>query len=229
MTLDTYTKMLMNKSFRMNSIVSMNDESESFYLSDGLCNIYTGNEKNEKYKKTVENSRILISSFTDQGDSSLMWRLYGDSGKGVCICFKVPKNKVTKIHYLSTKNIGYEKLKKCVEDLKNDNINLYFKDIDNYTYYTKSDGFKYEDEYRIAYMCNEKDLSWTKYGDLLSLYRDFTFNGNRCELLEIQMNRLIIGAKLPNFDVNYPILVDLTNRIFNVSNILISKEDKFRE
>lgn len=228
-TLETYFKMLMGKSFRMNSIVSMNDESESLFLSDGLCKVYTDNLNNEKYERIVKNSRTLISSLTDQDDSSLMWRLYGDSGKGVCIGLRVPRKKVTKIHYLSERNAGYAKLKECVDDLRDEGINIYFKDIDNFTNYTKSDGFKYEDEYRITFTCDEKDLSWAKYGNLLSPYRDFSFNGNYCELIDIQIHSLLIGAKLPNFEVNYPLLVDLTNRVFNVSIINLSKEDKFRE
>jgi len=224
MSLETYFKMLMNKTFRMNSIVSMNDESESFFLGDELCSMYTGEGIQEKYIRTIENSRTLISSFTDQYDSALMWRLYGDSGRGICINFCVPKNKVTKIHYLSENYTGYAKLKKCVDNLKKQDIRLYFKDIDKFKYYTKSDGFKYEDEYRLSFTCTEEDLSWAKYGNLLSPYRDFSLKGNRCEVIEIEMNNILIGAKLPNFEVNYPLLVDLTNRIFNINQINISEQ-----
>ncbi|WP_018108164.1 DUF2971 domain-containing protein [Bacteroides propionicifaciens] len=229
MSLDTYYSMLNNNSFRMNSIVAMNDESESFFLDDGITNIYDGEGKDEKYLKTVENSRILITSFTDQHDSALMWRLYGDSGRGVCLSFIVPKNKVKKIHYVNTRSEGYQKLKRCVDNLKKEGISLYFKDFDNFKYYAKSDGFKYEDEYRLSYRCTEEDLKWAKYGNLLSPYKDFNISNQEIKEIDIKLSWLIIGAKLPNFSVNYPLLVDMTNRKFGISVINISEHDKFRE
>lgn len=229
MSFDTYFSMLNNKTFRMNSIVAMNDESESFFLDDGITNIYDGEGKDEKYLKTVENSRILITSFTDQYDNALMWRLYGDSGKGVCLCFTVPKNKVKKIHYVNTRSEGYEKLKRCVDNLNKEGIRLYFKDFDNFKYYAKSDGFKYEDEYRLSFHCKEEDLKWTKYGNLISPYKDFSISDKNIEGIDIKLIELTIGAKLPNFSVNYPLLVDMTNRNFGLDMINISEHNKFRE
>lgn len=229
MSLDTYFMMLMHKTFRMNSIVSMNDESESFFLSDQLCNIYRDDGVEERYLNTIENSRTLITAFTDQCDSGLMWRLYGDSGRGVCLGFQVPKNRVKKIHYISERDAGYAKLKKCVDDLNSQDITLYFKDIDSFKYYTKSDGFKYEEEYRLSYTCVEEELSWAKYGSIISPYRDFSFIKNRCEIIDIHLSSVWIGAKLPNFDVNYPLLVELTNKHLHTNILYISKQNKFRE
>ena len=106
---------------------------------------------------------------------------------------------------------------------------IYFKDADQFKYYTKSDGFKYEEEYRLSYTCDEDDLSWAKYENILSPYRDFSFIKNECELIDIKLSSVWIGAKLPNIDVNYPLLVELTNKHLHTSVINISKQNKFRE
>ena len=229
MSLDTYFSMLMNKTFRMNSILAMNDESESFFLDEDLFDIYSGKGVAEKYNNVIQNSRTLISSFTNQGDSGLMWRLYGENGRGICLGFEVPKNKIKKIHYLSELNAGYSKLKNCVNDLLKEGISIYFKDANQFKYYTKSDGFRYEEEYRLSYTAAEEELAWAKYGNILSPYRDFSFIKNRCELIDIKLFSVWIGAKLPNFDVNYPLLVELTNKHLHTNIIYISKQNKFRE
>ena len=200
MSLDTYFSMLMNKTFRMNSILAMNDESESFFLDEDLFDIYSGKGVAEKYNNVIQNSRTLISSFTNQGDSGLMWRLYGENGRGICLGFEVPKNKIKKIHYLSELNAGYSKLKNCVNDLLKEGISIYFKDANQFKYYTKSDGFRYEEEYRLSYTAAEEELAWAKYGNILSPYRDFSFIKNTCEIIDIKLSSVWIGAKLPNFD-----------------------------
>lgn len=229
MPLDTYFSMLIHKTFRMNSIVAMNDKSESFFLDEAITNRYDGEGRDEKHVQTIENSRVLITSFTDKYDSALMWRLYGDLGKGVCLGFEVPKKKVRKIHYVSTQSKGYQKLKRCVDNLKKDGILLNFKDFDSLKYYAKSDGFNHEDEYRLSYHCAEEDLRWAKYGNLISPYKDFTILNGKLEDLDIKLISLEIGGKLPNFEVNYPLLVDMTNRNIGISHINISEHNKFRE
>lgn len=229
MSLSTYFSMLKNTSYRMNSITSMNDESESFFLNDDLFELYSGKGKEERYGTLIENSRILISSFTDKNDNSLMWQLYGDFGKGICLRFRINKDQVKKIHYIDERSEGYIKLKKIVQVLKSDNIEIIFSDADKYKFYMKSDGFKHEDEYRLTHICEDEKLSWTMYGNLISPYRDFSLINGRFEELGLRICSVTIGAKIPNFEVNYPLLVELTNKTFGVELINISEHNKFRE
>ena len=71
--------------------------------------------------------------------------------------------------------------------------------------------------------CEEKDLETTKYGDLISFYKDYVFSD-----LEIKPETLYIGSNLPQRDVNYPLIVDIANRKLNIHIINNSSVDQLR-
>lgn len=236
MSLDTYLCILKYKRIRLNSIVSMNDSSEGFFLGDYLCDAYDDvrlKNTNEEYyksnptslrnKKIVEYKNTLIMSLTERIDDALMWRLYGDCGRGVCLCFKVPRNLVHTIIYISETNEKLFMLKKSIEEWKKKGINVKIPSIGDYMMVTKSVQFDYECEYRITKTCDNSKLQITKYGDLISFYHDFSL-----EELGIVANSLYIGSNLPHRDINYPLLVDLSNRILNIHIINNSEVDKLR-
>lgn len=79
--------MMKNKTFRMNSIISQSDTTETFYLGDFLCDEYENEMK--RFKGILSEKNILISSFTNLFDNLQMWKEYGDKGKGICLGFKV--------------------------------------------------------------------------------------------------------------------------------------------
>ena len=96
-TLDTFKKILEKGTIRLNSIVSMNDTSEAFFLGDYLCSAYNDtlrskfedcicqDKKGLRYNKLLEYKNYLIGSFTTKYDDPLMWERYGDKYQGVCI------------------------------------------------------------------------------------------------------------------------------------------------
>lgn len=98
-----------------------------------------------------------------------------------------------------------------------------FTDIDKYMFFIKSIQFEYEHEYRLMKECEEKDLETTKYGDLISFYKDYVFSD-----LEIKPETLYIGSNLPQRDVNYPLIVDIANRKLNIHIINNSSVDQLR-
>lgn len=99
-------------------------------------------------------------------------------------------------------------------------VNVMFTDIDKYMFFTKSIQFEYEHEYRLMKECEENSLETTKYGDLISFYKDYNFSD-----LEIKPVTLYIGSNLPQRDVNYPLIVDIANRKLKIHVINNSRVD----
>ena len=224
-SLGTYMEMLKNRTFRANSITSMNDTSESFYLGEFLCNIYKSSE--ERYKEIVKNHNTLITSLSKRYDSALMWRLYGDSGKGVCLVFDVKDADTKPILYIGDKTPRYQQLRTVIQNLNKKGINIFIYDIEKLRFYVKSEQFDYEEEYRLLH--SSDDISFTQYENLISYYKDLKIDEKGCiPELGIRIVEIIVGANLAQREVNYPLLVNLTYKTFGVSIINWSEVDKLR-
>lgn len=224
-SLETYMNMLKNRTFRTNSITSMNDTSETFFLGEFLCNI--NQSKKERYKEIIKNHNTLITSLSKSYDSALMWRLYGDNGKGICLVFDVNSANANPILYIGERDSRYQQLRTAIKKLNNEGTNVYIHDIDEQRFFVKSSQFDYEEEYRIKYTSD--DISYTQYGDLISYYKDFQIDETGyIPELKIRIDEIIVGANLPQPETNYPLLVNLSNKTFGVSIINWSEVDKFR-
>ena len=224
-SLGTYMNMLKNRTFRINSITSMNDTSESFFLGEFLCNVYQSKE--ERYKETIKNHNTFITSLSKLYDSALMWRLYGDNGKGVCLVFDVKSAKAKPILYIGRKVSRYQQLRTAIRNLNNKGINIFIHDIESQRFYVKSDQFDYEKEYRLLH--SSDNISYTQYEDLISYYKDLKIDEKGCiSELGIRIEEIIVGANLAQREVNYPLLVNLTYKTFGVSIINWSEVDKLR-
>lgn len=224
-SLGTYMNMLKNRTFRINSITSMNDTSESFFLGEFLCNVYQSKE--ERYKETIKNHNTFITSLSKLYDSALMWRLYGDNGKGVCLVFDVKSAEVKPILYIGRKVPRYQQLRTAIQNLNKKGINIFIHDIESQRFYVKSDQFDYEEEYRLLY--SSDDISYTQYEGLISYYKDLKIDEKGfIPRLGIRIEEIIVGANMPQREVNYPLLVNLTYNTFGVSVINWSEVDKLR-
>ena len=114
-----------------------------------------------------------------------MWRLYGDNGKGVCLVFKAEGEKIRPIIYIKNNDPSLKNLKDCIKELRKKNIKFHFSALDKYMFFVKSSQFEDEDEYRIGFKVQNKELSYAKYGDLISFYKDFDFNDSEVEEIGI--------------------------------------------
>lgn len=227
MSLQTYMAMLQNSSFRMNSITSMNDTSESFFLGDLLGELEFIGESS--YAKEIENKDILISSFCTNRDDAVLWENYGDCFKGVCLVFEIEDSILRPIIYLTEENPEIQPYKEAIKELRSKGINIHFSGVDDYACYTKSSQFESEHEFRLAKKQLEKSLSYTIYGDnLICAYRDFKFDNYDFGRLGIKPVELIIGANMPNQDVNFPLLVHLSFKKFGIKAVNRSKQNKKR-
>ncbi len=236
MSFNTYIEMLKSKKIRLNSIMSMNDSSETFYLGDYLCKAYEDERRKvlhpkSRYfqdgglrkKKVVEYKNNLIGCFSEKKDDALMWRLYGDGGKGVCLEFQIENDSLKPVLYLDEKNQRVKQLTEIASKLKNEGITLYYNDLSKYHFYTKSQQFQYEGEWRIMRETGNEDLKVANYDGLVCLYKDFLFDE-----LGLKPVMLYLGANLAYKDVNVPLLVDLSKRELNVQHVMMSDVESLR-
>ena len=216
--------------------MSMNDSSETFYLGDFLCKAYEDERRKvlhpkSRYfqdgglrkKKVVEYKNNLIGCFSDKRDDALMWRLYGDGGKGVCLEFQIENDSLKPVLYLDEKNQKVKKLTEVASKLKNEGITLYYKDLSKYHFYTKSQQFQYEGEWRIVKEASDEELSVANYDGLVCLYKNYEF-----EELGLKPVMLYLGANLAYKDVNVPLLADLSKRELNVRHVMMSDVESLR-
>lgn len=161
-TLDTFTKIFQYGTIRMNSVVAMNDTSETNILQDAIRNFKEPIES--EADAYLESNTRFITSFSSLEDSLPMWAQYGDKGTGVCLVFeRGPKFKaedLLHITYISKGDETVENIKKLQKELKEKGINFYFGLLDKYRNFIKYDFYKSEDEYRYL-VVQEKGEQWT--------------------------------------------------------------------
>lgn len=213
-SLETYRNILNHGTFRMNSIIAMNDENESLWADLVTCKDEIPNE--EYYKSVVKNKNLLITSFTSKEDNATMWRLYGNQGKGICMAFSVPSNRITKVLYVNEKDEKVRKLKEARTALLSKGIKAEFSDMSEMKYYIKHSDFSIEGEYRYLYDAGEKNLDIANYGDLLNAYEDFKYEKETGMFgtLPFKLKYVIIGKNIPQYKTVFPLLVAETAKRF---------------
>lgn len=213
-SLETYRNILNCGTFRMNSIIAMNDENESLWADLVTRKDETPNEV--YYKSVVKNKNLLITSFTSKNDNATMWRLYGDQGKGICMAFTVPANLITKVLYVNEKDEKVRKLKEARTALVNTGIKVEFSDMSEMKYYIKHSDFSIEGEYRYLYDAGDENLDIASYGDLLSPYKDFKYEESTQKFgnLPFKFEYVITGKNIPQYKTVFPLLVAETAKRF---------------
>lgn len=227
-SLATYCSMLNNRTFRMNSIVAMNDASETLW-----ADFVTGDEKIDDktyYDSVVRNRNKLVTSLTPMMDNATMWRLYGNNGNGVCLAFEVPVNEVTKVLYVSDKDAGVQQLKQVRRELSEKGIKVDFQDLNRRNLYIKSSSFSVEVEYRYVHDAKDEILDVADYGSMLSPYKDFPYETDlkKFDGLPFRFIGVTIGKNIPNFRTLYPLLVAETDSRFPGVEIYESKRWELR-
>ncbi len=161
-TLETFTKILQHGTIRMNSVVAMNDTSETNILQDVIRNF---KEPIESEADTyLESNTRFITSFSALEDSLPMWTQYGNKGTGVCLVFErsplFKEDDLLHITYISKDDETVKNIKKFQKELKEKGINFYFALLDKYRNFIKYDFYKSEDEYRYL-VVQERGEQWT--------------------------------------------------------------------
>lgn len=161
-SLETFMKILENETIRMNSVVAMNDTSETDILQNVIRNFKEPLES-EADNYVASNTRF-ITSFSALEDSLPMWTQYGNKGTGVCLVFErgrlFNEKDLLNIKYISKNDDTVEKIGKFQASLRGQNINFHFSLLDKYRNFIKYDFYEAEEESRYL-VPQEQGLQWT--------------------------------------------------------------------
>lgn len=120
----------------------LNDPFESFTYKVYLCVCgesirHSLGKRNSAVDEIYKKFGIL--SLTNDCKNQVMWAMYGNQYRGVCLCFEL-SDEARKINYLSTKEI------KELPDITDENFS---EDILKESLFNKNKLWEYEKEYRI--------------------------------------------------------------------------------
>ena len=212
--LEVFHKMLLNGSFRMNSIVSQSDREETFYLGDLLCADYEDEFK--RFAGVLREQTVLISSFTTEYNNPKMWREYAGQGRGVCLCFSLTGGrKLRQIQYVRKQKSALMDLKKQVMQLKEEGISVHFSAVDDCRRFVKNDKFRQEKEWRLLIDYNkEVDYDLYENGTRCVAYKEFKFAGRELPEIGLRLDSILIGPNQPSGADNFPLLTQRAHALF---------------
>lgn len=159
-TLETLVAILQSGTLRMNSIVSMNDKTETDFLQE-----YIKNYKEDfvdEYDKYLFADKEFITSFTTRIDDLDMWRLYGDNAHGVCLVFErdnKDKGGLYEISYVNADLDILNEIAKLQNALKDNNIRFRLNLLQKYQHFMKHSDYSSEKECRLL-VHSEKPDGW---------------------------------------------------------------------
>lgn len=214
-SLETFRCMLNYNTFRMNSMIAMNDVYEGIWLHN-LIYKKDDIEGSDYYKSVIRQRNTLITSFTDKEDDADIWRFYGDNGKGVCLCFIVNKSDVIKVVYTDKNNQKINNLSKSIGQMTKSGLNIVIEDINNNHFVVKSSSFSSEGEYRYIYNAKDDETQLANYNGLLSPYKDFKYDATTglYDNLPFKLKGVLIGRNIPYYSTNMPLLIERTREKF---------------
>ena len=223
----------------MNSIVAMNDTSETNILQDVIRNFKEPIEsEGDAY---LESNTHFITSFSALEDALPMWSQYGNKGTGVCLVFErgpfFKEGDLLQIKYINKTEPIVKKLEKLQTLLKEKSIKFYFALLDKYRNFIKFDFYDSEKEYRYLEV-KDNNTDWTintEY-NLVAPYIDRPLNNGNESRKKMQKNsfpfvlrRVILGPAMVNQKYNVWQLNYMASRR-NIWNFKVepSKIDNFR-
>ena len=208
-TMGTLFEILKSGRIRLNSIISMNDKTETSFLLDLMKNYDEPTETAELATMRANSTHII--SFSTDTDNLDMWRWYGDDGKGVCMVFKrdVEKDEdVMSVAYVDAalqKQI--DKVKRFLSDLKKEGVDFRFHLLEDYRHYIKPKEYKPEGECRVIVKTGHHD-GWFIHSEngIMTPYIDAKLvNMVNCEkegVFPYKLSKVVLGPKFREEVIN---------------------------
>ena len=229
-SLQTLLATLISGKIRINSIVGMNDKTETNFMIDMIKNFREPIE--EEGDEYLLANRKFITSFSGKKDDLNMWRLYGDNARGICMVFsfKSQQNSVLKkIQYVAEEDDIIKRLNQLMLSLKDLNINFYFYLLLNNQHFIKHKDYKDEDEYRFL-LKNEQPVGWYINNDnnVLTPYTERELFRNGGNAFPFELKSIILGPAMVAKDVNLYQIKTLLRTKYKEINIKLSKIKSYR-
>ena len=198
---ETLVAVLKSGKMRMNSIVSMNDKTETDFLDDAFRSYKEDFEHD--YDKYLFADKEFITSFTTRIDDLDMWRFYGDNARGVCMVFERDSKRVDELYKIKYVEPGQDDLSKVydlMDELKNKGVRFQLKLLQKYRHFMKHADYDTEEEYRLLVRSDKPD-GWFVNGDngILTPYLEFELRKTgSAEVGEypFKLKRVIIGPAM---------------------------------
>jgi hypothetical protein len=195
--------------------ISMNDASEGTY-ADSKMPWFDSYIKNDTYYSRKNDVFILSCCECGKEDDLVMWRLYGDDSKGVCIKYSVDSDKIDKDHVFlarvnyANKNDNTHPELDFLACLQNTIIakNWYFilRKWHIWRYFFKSSDYDEENEIRLvfnSYQCEEKayrpEIEWflDRSSHIPNKMAKFSV-----ENFPLRIEEIVLGPNMPNAETN---------------------------
>ena len=210
--LNVFHLMLLNGTFRMNSIISQSDTQETFYIGDLVCSDYEDEYK--RFRGMLAEQKTLISSFSTKYDDTDMWKEYGDNGQGVCLCFHLNgKRELRQMKYIDEKTSPIMKYKKLVDELKKEDVHVHFTAVDDIHRFVKNVKYRPEDEWRLVVEYGG-EVDYDLYDKRCVSYKEFKFVGRDLPEIDLHLDSILIGSNQPEGTSNFPLLTHRAYKLF---------------
>lgn len=222
-------KILNEKTVGLVSITCMNDRGELTYSDKQIGNyIYSLN----KSKVREDNNCFILSCCNkDKEDDLTMWRLYGDSAQGTCLCFDITKNDTENLFLAPISYGESEKVHKELEFIKYiSNIDIHgwkfiFKRWHIWKHFFKSYIFKDEQEIRLLYQANDDEeddeIKWIRDNTNGIISRIKIFKLGEDSKLPLKLKKAIIGPKCNELES----VVTQLNYMNDLQKVIESQKD----
>lgn len=208
-TMSTLFEILKSGKIRLNSIISMNDKTETSFLSDLMKNYDEPTETAELAMIRANATHII--SFSTNTDNLDMWRWYGDDGKGVCMVFErdvVKDDDIMSVYYVDVPlQKQMDKVSSFLSDLKKEGIDFRFHRFEDYRHYIKPKEYKPEGECRMIVKTGHHD-GWFVHSEngIMTPYIDAKLvNAVNCEnegVFPYKLSKVILGPKFREGTIN---------------------------
>jgi hypothetical protein len=229
-TLETLTAMLQSGKIRMNSIVSMNDKTETDFLEDTTRNYKEDYERDND--KCLFADKDFITSFTTKIDDLDMWRLYGDNAKGVCMVFKrkdKEKDGLYKIRYIDPDKEPLKSINSFTNNLKSKGIRFHLWQLHKYCHFIKHSDYSSEEEYRLLERCEAPD-GWfiNRDNGILTPYIEKDLEPTRKNNFPFQLDEIILGPAMRESKANQMQIFYLSYQYENSIKVSLSMINSYR-
>lgn len=213
-SLKTLLATLQSKKIRMNSIVSMNDPTETEKMKNEGCNFLFYKETEDSVKKN--SNYYFITSLTTKKDDLDMWRFYGDDATGVCLVFEPfgdnsnandDINKVYDINYVNFGSEIFSHIDTLLSNLENKNIRFCIMSYVFRYLLMKPEDFRTEDEKRLIVQTLQPNGFTTYSNNIVTPYIEKKIPTTSQEaasenFFPLRLTEIILGPEMPNKDIN---------------------------
>lgn len=207
--MNTLFEILKSGKIRLNSIISMNDKTETSFLSELTKNYDEPLETAEL--STIRANATHIISFSTNSDNLDMWRWYGDDGKGVCLVFERDVEKDEELMTVSYVDVELQRridrVREFLDELKKEGVDFRFHQFEDYRHFIKPKEYKPECECRMIVKSGRHD-GWfihSENGIMTPFIEAKLVNYMNCEtegVFPYKLVKVILGPKFREGAIN---------------------------